>query len=406
MHSTGKKNFLAVIRLLFTSSSLIRKAGFRNSLSATFATRCSTLCLNDADECIVDSELSIVSSTRVNHIKKVECVGEKEKVREIPSSPLQVLRRWGCDDDEISKLFTRRPALQRANVAQLEFKLSLLKPLGITSSDLVKILNCRPRFFSCRIHLVLDERINYFMEILGSKEVLRRVIIRNPSLMLYDLDDKIKPAIEFYKGLGCSQQDLVAMLISRPTLIPRTNFNNKEKFEYIQKTGVTRESKMFKYVAAIIGVSRMETIEEKVRNLEKFGFSEEEIWHLCGKCPILLSLSVEKVQRNMTFIIASMKLPAHSVVKHPCLLLLNLESRLKPRADLVKRVLEMRLKPLIKEVNIFTALRMSEKRFLKVYVMCHPQDIAAELMEFYEKSKNMKRLAEKYKKYIRKGFPF
>ncbi|KAG7590690.1 Transcription termination factor mitochondrial/chloroplastic [Arabidopsis suecica] len=398
MHSTGKRNFLAVIRLLFTSSSLIRKAGFRNSLSATYATRCSTLCLNDAEE-------SVVSSTRVNHRKKVECVGEKEKVREIPSSPLQVLRRWGCDDDEISKLFTRRPALQRANVAQLEFKLSLLKPLGITSSDLVKILNCRPRFFSCRIHLVLDERINYFMEILGSKEVLRRVIIRNPSLMLYDLDDKIKPAIEFYKGLGCSQQDLVAMLISRPTLIPRTNFN-KEKFEFIQKTGVTRESKMFKYVAAIIGVSRMETIEEKVRNLEKFGFSEEEIWHLCGKCPILLSLSVEKVQRNMTFIIASMKLPAHSVVKHPCLLLLNLESRLKPRADLVKRVLEMRLKPLIKEVNIFTALRMSEKRFLKVYVMCHPQDIAAELMEFYEKSKNMKRLAEKYKKYIRKGFPF
>lgn len=399
MHSTGKRNFLAVIRLLFTSSSLVRKAGCRNLISATFTTRCSTLCLNESEECIEDSDLS----SRRKKFDYVGEVGEKEKVRDITSSPLQVLRRWGCDDDEISKLFTRRPALQRANVAQLEFKLSLLKPLGITSSDLVKILNCRPRFFSCR--LVLDERINYFMEILGSKEVLRRVIIRNPSLMLYDLDDKIKPAIEYYKGLGFSQQDLVAMLISRPTLIPRTNFNN-EKFEYIEKTGVTRESKMFKYVAVIIGVSRMETIEEKVRNFEKFGFSEEEIWHLYGKCPILLSLSVEKVQRNMTFVIASMKLPAHSVVKHPCLLLLNLESRLKPRADLVKRVLEMRLKPLIKEVSIFRAVRMSEKRFLKVYVMCHPQDIATELMEFYEKSKNMKRLAEKSKKYIRKGFPF
>lgn len=407
MHSTGKRNVLAVIRLLFTSSSFVRKAGFRNPLSATFTTKCSTLCLNEAEECIEGSELSVVSSRRVNHRKKVDCVGvvsDKESVKEI-LSPLQVLRRWGCDDDEISKLFTRRPALQRANVAQLEFKLSLLKPLGITSSDLVKIVKCRPRFFSCRIHLVLDERLNYFMEFLGSKEVLRRVLIRNPSLMLYDLDEKIKPAIEFYKGLGFSRQDLVAMLISRPTLIPRTNFN-KEKFEYIQKTGVTRESKMFKYVAAIIGVSRMETIEEKVRNLEKFGFSEEEIWHLCGKCPILLTLSVEKVQRNMTFVIASMKLPAHSVVKHPFLLLFNLESHLKPRADLVKRVLEMHLKPLIKEVNIFTALRMCEKRFLKVYVLCHPQDIAAELMEFYEKSKNMKRLAEKSKKYIRKGFPF
>lgn len=397
MHSTGKRNVLLAIRLLVTSSSLVRKTGFRNILSVTMTTNCSTLCLNEAAECIDASEPSVVSSRRLNR------VGEKEKVRQISS--LEVLRKWGCNDDEISKLFTRRPTLQRANVVQLEFKLSLLTPLGITSSDLVKIVNCRPRFFSRRIHLVLDERINYFMEFLGSKELVRKVIIRNPSLMLYDLNEKIKPAMEFYKGLGFSQEDLVAMFVSRPTLIPRTSFN-KEKFEYIQKTGVTRDSKMFKYVAATIGVSRMETIKEKVANLEKFGFSEEEIWNLCGKCPIILTLSVEKVQRNMTFVIASMKLAANSVLKYPFLLLFNLETRLRPRVDLVKRVFDMGLKPLVEEVNIATVLRMSEKRFLKVYVMCHPQDVAAELMEVYEKVKSKKRLAEESRKYVRKGFPF
>ncbi|CAH2067876.1 unnamed protein product [Thlaspi arvense] len=391
MHSTGKRNMniLAVIRLVFTSSSLIRKVGFRNPLLASATIRYSTLCLNEVEDCIGGSEpSSVVSSRRLN---------EEEKLRLI-LSPMEALRKWGCNDDEISKLFTRRPALRTANVAQLELKLSLLTPLGITSSDLVKIVDCRPRFFSRRIHLVLGERINYFVELLGSKDVLRKLIIRNPSLMLYDLDAKIKPAIEFYRELGFSQQDLVAMLISRPTLIPRTSLN-REKFEYIQKTGVTRDSKMFKYVAAIIGVSRMETIQEKVANLEKFGFSEEEIWHLCGKCPILLTLSVEKVQRNMTFVIASMKLPAHSVLKHPSLLLSNLETHIRPRVDLVKRVFEMGLKPLVEEVNIATALRMSQKRFLKVYVMCHPHDVAAELMHLYEKSKNMKRLAVESKKY-------
>ncbi|KAL1205649.1 Transcription termination factor MTERF6, chloroplastic/mitochondrial [Cardamine amara subsp. amara] len=357
MHSTGKINVLAFM-VLCTSSRLVRKAGVKNPLAATFTTRCSTLCLNEAEECIDGSELSVVSSRRIKSRKKVDCIGEKEK---------------------------------RANVSQLEFKLSLLKPLGITSSVLVKIVNCRPRFFGCRIHLVLDERINYFMKFLGSKEVLHGVIIRNPSLMLYDLNEKIKPAIEFYKGLGFSQPDLVKMLISRPTLIPRTNFN-KDKFDYIQKTGVTRESKMFKYVAAII------------RGFEDGGNRRESC--KLGKCPILLTLSVEKVQRNMTFVIASMKLAAHSVLKYPFLLLLNLESHLRPRVDLVKTVMEIRLKPRIKDVNIFTALRMTEKRFLKVYVMCHQQDVAAELMEVYEKAKSMKRLAEKSKKYVRKGFPF
>lgn len=386
MHSTGKINVLAFIRLLSNSSTLLR-----NHLSATITTRCSTLCLNEAEERIYASHQRILSSRRVVDGVKV--------------SPLEVLRKWGCNDDEISKLFTSRPALQRANVSQLEFKLSLLTPLGITSSDLVKIVTCRPKFFSSRIHLVLDERINYFIEVLGSKEVLRRAIIRNPSLMLYDLDEKIKPAIDFYKGLGFSQQDLVAMLMSRPTVIPRTSFN-KGKLEYIHKTGVTRDSKMFKYVAAIIGVTRMETIQEKVANLEKFGLSEEEIWGLCGRCPILLTLSVEKVQRNMTFVVATMKLEARSVLKHPFLLLANLETQIRPRVDVVKRVFEMGMKPLVEDVSIATALRMSEKRFLKVYVMCHQEDVAGELMEFYEKAKNVKRLAVESKKYVRKGFPF
>uniref|UniRef100_A0A1J3JD69 Transcription termination factor 3, mitochondrial n=1 Tax=Noccaea caerulescens TaxID=107243 RepID=A0A1J3JD69_NOCCA len=391
MNSTVNRNVLAVIRSLFVSSSLVRKADFRNSLSATITTRCSTLCLNEAEECIDE---------RVIQKNKVGCV----EVRPIVS-PLEVLRKWGCNDDEISKLFISRPSLRRANVAQLEYKLNLLTPLGITSSDLVKIVDCRPRFFSRHIHLVLDERINYFIELLGSKEMLGKVMIRNPSLMFYDLNEKIKPAVEFYRGLGISQQDLVAMFIARPTLIPRTNFS-KEKFEYIQRTGVSRDSKMFKYVAATIGVSRMETIEEKVANLEKFGLSQEEIWHLCGKCPILLTLSVDKVQRNMTYVMASMKLPAHSVLKHPFLLLVNLETHLRPRVDLVKRVSDMGLKPLVEEVNIATALRMSEKRFLNVYVMCHPEDVAAELMQAYEKAKSMKRLAEESKKYVFKGFPF
>ncbi|KAJ0231807.1 hypothetical protein HA466_0296640 [Hirschfeldia incana] len=385
MHSTGKINILAFIRLLSTSSALLR----RNHSSATIVTTCSTICLNEPEDA---SHQTVLSSRRVVKARRT-------------LSPLEVLRNWGCNEDEISKLFTSRPALQRANVSQLEFKLSLLTPLGITSSDLVKIVTCRPKFFSSRIHLVLDERINYFIEVLGSKEVLRRAIIRNPSLMLYDLDDKIKPAIEFYKGLGFSQQDLVAMLMSRPTVIPRTSFN-KGKLEYIQRTGVTRDSKMFKYVAAIIGVTRMETIQEKVANLEKFGLSEEEIWCLCGKCPILLTLSVEKVQRNMTFVVATMKLAAHSVLKHPFLLLGNLETQIRPRVDLVKRVFEMGLKPLVEDVSIATALRMSEKRFLKVYVMCHQEDVAGELMEFYEKAKNVKRLAVESKKYVRKGFPF
>ena len=47
--------------------------------------------------------------------------------------------------------------------------------------------------------------------------------------------------------------------------------------EYIKKTVVSKGSKMYKYVVALIGISRIETTREKVANLEKFGCSEDEV---------------------------------------------------------------------------------------------------------------------------------
>ncbi|XP_010539577.1 PREDICTED: uncharacterized protein LOC104813610 [Tarenaya hassleriana] len=401
MHPKGK--IIAAIRFALSGSSWARNVTGRNPSFIITPTRYSTICLNEVEgealECLDNSNASIESFRESNSQNE----GDQAQVNRISS--VEVLRRWGCSEDEISKLLSRRPVLQRADAAQLDFKLSILDRLGITSSDLVKIVNCRPRFLSSRINRFFDERIDFLTTFFGSKEELRKAIIRNPSLMTYDLCEKIKPVIELYKGFGLSRGDLIQMLISRPTLIPRTNFNS-EKIEYIHKTGVSSESKMFKYVVSLIGVSRMETIQEKVANLEKFGFSEEEVWHMIGKSPLILTLSVEKVQRNMTFIVASMKLPAHSILRHPFLLYCNLESHLRPRVLLSKRIEEMGLQPQIKRQEIFRVLRMREKRFLRVFVNCHPEEVAADLMESFKGYKAMKRLAEESKKSMRKGFPF
>ncbi|MFQ6661346.1 hypothetical protein Gotur_029540 [Gossypium turneri] len=157
---------------------------------------------------------------------------------------------------------------------------------------------------------------------------------------------------------------LIAMLISRPTLIPRTSFN-EEKMDYIKKTRVSKGSKMYKYIVSLIGISRIETIREKVTNLEKFGCSEEEIWSLLGRSPLILTLSVNKVQRNMTFVLGTMKLSPRVVLEHLFLLFSNLEAVLKPRISLARKLKEMELDPQIKGPIMLTALRMTGKSILE-----------------------------------------
>ncbi|PQM40900.1 uncharacterized protein Pyn_30173 [Prunus yedoensis var. nudiflora] len=289
--------------------------------------------------------------------------GVGEYVRDQPKSSEEILKNWGCSDTDISKMFTRRPALRNADLDQLQFKLNILSGLGISASELVKIINCRPRFLSYRINHCFDERLEYFMRLFESREVLVKAIVKNPSLLTYDFHDKVKPAIALYQGMGLSTSDLTQILLSRPTLIPRTSFND-EKMEYIRKTRLSNHSTMYKYVVAIIGISRLETIRQKVTNLEKFGFSEDEIFGLLQGC-------------------------------------------FKATVFLAEKMQEMGLDLQIKGPMMLTALRMTEKRFLKAFVNCHPKDVADELMEFYVNAKGVKRLAEDYsKKNFHQGFPF
>ncbi|KAL2469137.1 uncharacterized protein Fot_50713 [Forsythia ovata] len=112
--------------------------------------------------------------------------------------------------------------------------------LGITSSDLVKIIHCHPRFLNCRINLWLNERLEYFRALFGSNEVLLKAIVRNPSLFTYDFHNKIKPVVAIYEKLGVSRRDLIPMLLSFPTLIPRSTLDN-EKLDYISRTRVSKE---------------------------------------------------------------------------------------------------------------------------------------------------------------------
>ncbi|OWM71448.1 hypothetical protein CDL15_Pgr005635 [Punica granatum] len=332
------------------------------------------------------------------------CSTEHEAVSITPKDSSDVLKLWGCSDDDIAELFKRQPSLRDARLARLNAKLNTLSSLGITGSDLVKVINCRPRFLGCRLNNHFDERISYFMSLFGSKEMLRKAIIRNPSFLTHDFHGRIKPAISLYEQLGLTREALIPMLLSRPTMISRTSFE-PEKVEYICRTGVAPASKMYKYVVTLIGISRLGTIKEKVANLERFGLSEDEVLGLIGRSPLLLTLSVDKVQRNMTFILGTMKAPAKAVLEHPHLLFCNLETTMKPRMALAGKIRDMGLQPQI-EAGMFTAIRMTEKRFLKAYVRCHPKDVADELMESYDHAKGLKRLAESSKKMLRKGFPF
>ncbi|KAK1581128.1 hypothetical protein Q3G72_003376 [Acer saccharum] len=198
----SKSNPLSRIGFPFTTSHQLlnlSKIRFRNHWLLCIAIRtatCSTKCQAEVLTSAVAEE-SVESEANDNNNSPPK------------EDSIQNFKKWGCNENDILKLFTRRPSLRNADLVQLQSKLSLLSGLGLTSSDLVKIVNCRPRFLSSSINHYFDERIEYFTQLFGSKDMLCRAIVRNPSLLTYDFHSKIKPTIALYDQGGVSGNDLI-----------------------------------------------------------------------------------------------------------------------------------------------------------------------------------------------------
>jgi mTERF domain-containing protein, mitochondrial len=102
-------------------------------------------------------------------------------------------------------------------------------------------------------------------------------------------------------------------------------------------------------------------IHAKVLNLQKFGLSDDEIVGLFGKSPNIMTLSTDKVQWNITFILGTMKLEAKIILKYPFFLFADMETVLKPRVPTTMKIQDMDFK--LKTRSILEALKMSEERF-------------------------------------------
>ncbi|XP_009773545.1 uncharacterized protein LOC107786153 [Nicotiana tabacum] len=284
-----------------------------------------------------------------------------------------VFKQWGFTENDISKIFKSLPSSRRMSQTLLQSKLQTVTDLGITSSHLTKIITYRPALLRSRIEGCW-QRLQFLTTLFGSNEVFLKAVRRNPSLLTYNLDDKIRPVIRIYENFGLSRSDLVSMLLVRPEMISRNSVGD-EKLDLIRRTKVEKGSRMYKYVVSLILVSRVETIREKVANLVQYGLMEDEVFQLFGRSPLVSTLSIDKVKRNMDFVIGTMKLSASVVLHKPSLLFLNLDTVIKPRFLLGETIEDMGLLPQFKVPAVFTALRMTEKRFAEHFINCHPENV-------------------------------
>lgn len=259
----------------------------------------------------------------------------------------------------------------------------LLNECGLLQSEISTILKRRPFFLRTRSTYTAHQALRFLRDSGFTEDQVRKIVTRNPSILTLNVDRQLKPKIKFMKTLGFTAQDFGKAISLGPGL-----FNcNIEKtlspnIRYLQNLlgSEAAFSKVFRWLPRVLITSNgPEVLEKRLKDLGSFGLLEDDIKETVRRNPLILTVSMDKVQKLMDFFIHTAGLPSEFLLSCPQLLTYSLECRIKPRHKVLKSISAMQ--PSKRLPCLATAVGLSERKFLERYVECSPH--ALNLLEIY-----------------------
>ncbi|KAF8729912.1 hypothetical protein HU200_017374 [Digitaria exilis] len=213
-------------------------------------------------------------------------------------------------------------------------------------------------------------RLTFYLSFLGSYDKVHAALRRNPFLLCQDIQNVVKPNMEFLLRCGLTDSDL-ARLFYRTRLLTMVPERVEELVVRAEKLGVPRNSVVFTSALEITCGLTLEKLSAKINVLRQaLGCSEAET--LVCRWPDILALSEDNLVRTVEFLKVEVGLEPSYIVRRPGLLLCSLQRQM-PRHYVIK---VLKAKGLVKkDTDFFSVVRLNEKRFVEKFLDCHKESV-------------------------------
>ncbi|KAL4197414.1 hypothetical protein AMTRI_Chr04g251010 [Amborella trichopoda] len=329
-------------------------------------------------------ESAIAASSKLLHLKTPEKL----------ISVLDFLKANGFQETHIHNIIRKRPLILATDVDKtLKPKFKFFQDLGLSGSDLGGFLSKNPGILSYSTEKRAIPNIDFIKKYLHSNENILSVLKCN-SAFGYDVDKRMLPNIKFMESQGVEGSNLTELLLSKPRLLDQNPGRLKQITEKVKELGIDPGSKMYRHVLGIMSSMSNGTWQRKIEFFKTFGWSEEDILTAFRKLPVVVALSVEKLQKAMAYLVKELKFDKNYLVLHPHLLTFSLEGRVIPRHNLLT---VLRSRKLLKmDVSLSTVCLLSEKVFLERYVLRFGGE-SENLLKIYKESKENSRIIDQFR---------
>ncbi|THU52179.1 hypothetical protein C4D60_Mb10t01270 [Musa balbisiana] len=295
------------------------------------------------------------------------------------SLSIEFFKQSGWSDAQVMKLNQRSPLLLRTNVETvLKPRMRSLKDMGFSDTEIVQLVSSCPSVLLVRD---IQPKINFWRSLLGSNERLLKASRRNMFLLTSRLAQKIEPNISLLRECGISDKRIAYMMVTKPTIVGRSNKYIKEAIKYVEELGVPCNCRMFPYaLSTVAGMSRTR-FYVTFATLMNFGFSLQDIFAVFRKHPIIWFLSKKNICDKMTFLMKEAGCELTYIISHPVILGYSLEKRLKPRYEILNFLEQNKL--LDKAYGLLSMIILSEKKFQSKFLFLLRSEKSIALYDSY-----------------------
>ncbi|THU52150.1 hypothetical protein C4D60_Mb10t00960 [Musa balbisiana] len=180
----------------------------------------------------------------------------------------------GWSDAQVMKLMQRAPSFLHANIETfLKPRMRSLQDMGFSDTEIVQLVSSCPNMLNLRD---IQLRINFWRSLLGSNERLLKACRRNMFLLTCSLARKIEPNISLLRECGISEQCIVQMVVTLPSLFCQTEKCIKEAIEHVEELGVSRDCKMFPQALLTVVSHSRSRFDATFATLMSFGWSQPD----------------------------------------------------------------------------------------------------------------------------------
>ncbi|CAL9060175.1 unnamed protein product [Musa banksii] len=288
------------------------------------------------------------------------------------SLSIEFFKQNGWSDAQVMKLTQKAPKLLRAKVeTTLKPRMRSLQDMGFSVAEIVQLVSKWPTILFNNI----QPNLNFLRSLLGSNERLLKACRRNGFLLNSNLPRKIEPNISLLRECGISNERIALMVVTMPSFVVRKSKFIKEVIEHVEELGVPRDCGMFPHALLVVmNVSRSKC-DATFATLKSFGWSQPDIIAILRKSPFVWKLSKKNVSDKMTFLMKEAGCELQYIIRHPVLLSLSLEKRLRPRREVINFLEQNKL--LDKGHSLIYVLTLTEQKFINKFLFPYKEKFTA-----------------------------